>query len=113
MQIAKNIWDLHGHADLKCRLQFTDIERKADDNDAREGKKKQNLHWVRYDVDGEPQVFLIAIQDIHQGEHLYYDYNAFQKEYPTQHLVWKEKHPHPAYACGYIWWRNWWRIGCR
>jgi hypothetical protein len=27
--------------------------------------------------------------------------------------VWKEKHPHPAYACGYIWWRNWWRIGCR
>jgi hypothetical protein len=42
------------------------------------------------------------LSKIHQGEHLYYDYNAFQKEYPTQHLVWKEKHPHPAYACGYI-----------
>ncbi|CAK9193457.1 unnamed protein product [Sphagnum troendelagicum] len=56
---------------LKCRLQFTDIEKKADDDDAREGKKKQNLHWVQYDVDGEPQVFLIAIRDIHQEEHLY------------------------------------------
>jgi hypothetical protein len=48
----------------KCRLQFTDTERKGDD-DAREGKKKQNLRCVRYDVDGEALVFLTAIQDIH------------------------------------------------
>ncbi len=63
------------------------IERKGDDDDAREGKKKQNLRCVQYDVDGEALVFLIAIWDIHQGEHLYYNYNAFQKEYPSQYFV--------------------------
>ncbi|CAK9207221.1 unnamed protein product [Sphagnum troendelagicum] len=56
-------------------------------NHSPEGKKKQNLRCVRYDVDGEARVLLIAIRDIPQGERLYYDYNAFQKEYPTQHFV--------------------------
>lgn len=52
-----------------------------------EGKRKQNLKCVRYNVDGESRVLLIAIKDIAKGERLYYDYNGYEKEYPTEHFV--------------------------
>ncbi|XP_021760679.1 histone-lysine N-methyltransferase ATXR6 [Chenopodium quinoa] len=52
-----------------------------------EGKKKQNLKCVRYDVGGECRVLLIANRDIRKGERLYYDYNGLENEYPTEHFV--------------------------
>ncbi|KAA8540066.1 hypothetical protein F0562_026758 [Nyssa sinensis] len=52
-----------------------------------DGKKKQNVKCVRYDVDGECRVLLIANRDIPKGERLYYDYNGYEHEYPTQHFV--------------------------
>ncbi|KAL7614030.1 hypothetical protein Lser_V15G09585 [Lactuca serriola] len=52
-----------------------------------EGRRKQNLKCVRYDVDGEARVLLVANRDISKGERLYYDYNAYEHEYPTQHFV--------------------------
>ncbi|KMT15966.1 hypothetical protein BVRB_3g051490 [Beta vulgaris subsp. vulgaris] len=52
-----------------------------------EGKKKQNLKCVRYDVAGECRVLLIANRDIRKGERLYYDYNGLENEYPTKHFV--------------------------
>lgn len=54
----------------------------------REGRKKQNVRCVRYNIDGEARAILVAIRDIPKGERLYYDYNAYQTEYPTQHFVW-------------------------
>ncbi|CAI0452529.1 unnamed protein product [Linum tenue] len=56
-------------------------------NHTPEGKRKQNLKCVRYDVDGECRVLLIAIRDIPKGERLYYDYNGYEHEYPTEHFV--------------------------
>ncbi|XP_024991534.1 histone-lysine N-methyltransferase ATXR6 [Cynara cardunculus var. scolymus] len=56
-------------------------------NHTPEGKKKQNLKCVRFDVDGEARVLLIANRDISKGERLYYDYNAYEHEYPTHHFV--------------------------
>lgn len=56
----------------------------------REGRRKQNLRCVRYDISGQSRVLLIAIRDIAKGERLYYDYNAYHKEYPTQHFVWSQ-----------------------
>nr|XP_043625012.1 histone-lysine N-methyltransferase ATXR6-like isoform X2 [Erigeron canadensis] len=56
-------------------------------NHTPEGKKKQNLKCVRYDVNGEARVLLIANRDISKGERLYYDYNAYEHEYPTHHFV--------------------------
>lgn len=53
----------------------------------REGRKKQNVRCVRFNIDGEARVILVAIRDIPKGERLYYDYNAYQTEYPTQHFV--------------------------
>ena len=53
----------------------------------REGRKKQNLKCVRYDVNGECRVLLIANRDISKGERLYYDYNGYEHEYPTEHFV--------------------------
>lgn len=53
----------------------------------REGRKKQNVRCVRYNIDGEARAILVAIRDIPKGERLYYDYNAYQKEYPTHHFV--------------------------
>ncbi|CAM0947456.1 unnamed protein product [Alopecurus aequalis] len=41
-----------------------------------EGRKKQNLKCVRYAVDGECRVLLVANRDISKGERLYYDYNG-------------------------------------
>ncbi|XP_057442743.1 histone-lysine N-methyltransferase ATXR6 [Lotus japonicus] len=56
-------------------------------NHTPEGKKKQNLKCVRFDVDGECRALLIANRDIRKGERLYYDYNGLEHEYPTQHFV--------------------------
>ncbi|XP_027362541.1 histone-lysine N-methyltransferase ATXR6-like isoform X2 [Abrus precatorius] len=56
-------------------------------NHTPEGKKKQNLKCVRFDVGGECRVLLIANRDITKGERLYYDYNGYEHEYPTQHFV--------------------------
>ena len=55
--------------------------------ECREGKKKQNLKCVRFDVNGESRVLLIANRDIPKGERLYYDYNGSEHEYPTEHFV--------------------------
>ncbi|KAK2453135.1 Histone-lysine N-methyltransferase atxr6 [Trifolium repens] len=56
-------------------------------NHTPEGKKKQNLKCVRFNVDGECRVLLIANRDIAKGERLYYDYNGLEHEYPTEHFV--------------------------
>ncbi|KAH7543810.1 hypothetical protein ACOSP7_031403 [Xanthoceras sorbifolium] len=56
-------------------------------NHTMEGKKKQNLKCVRYNVNGECRVLLIANRDIAKGERLYYDYNGYEHEYPTEHFV--------------------------
>lgn len=56
-------------------------------NHTPEGRKKQNLKCVRYDVDGQARVLLVAIRDIAKGERLYYDYNGYEQEYPTHHFV--------------------------
>lgn len=53
----------------------------------RESKKKQNLKCVRYDVNGECCVLLVATRDIAKGERLYYDYNGYEHEYPTHHFI--------------------------
>lgn len=53
----------------------------------RDGRKKQNLKCVRYNVDGECRVLLVACRDIYRGERLYYDYNGYEKEYPTHNFV--------------------------
>ncbi|KAF3336155.1 histone-lysine N-methyltransferase ATXR6-like protein [Carex littledalei] len=56
-------------------------------NHTLDGKKKQNLKCVRFDVDGECRVLLVATRDIRKGERLYYDYNGSEHEYPTHHFV--------------------------
>lgn len=56
-------------------------------NHTQDGRKKQNLKCVRYNVDGECHVLLVATRDIAKGERLYYDYNGYEQEYPTQHFV--------------------------
>ncbi|XP_040377280.1 histone-lysine N-methyltransferase ATXR6-like [Oryza brachyantha] len=56
-------------------------------NHTPDGRKKQNLKCVRYDVDGECRVLLVANRDISKGERLYYDYNGSEHEYPTHHFV--------------------------
>ncbi|XP_042431540.1 probable Histone-lysine N-methyltransferase ATXR5 isoform X2 [Zingiber officinale] len=56
-------------------------------NHTRDGRKKQNLKCVRYNVDGECRVLLVACRDIYRGERLYYDYNGYEKEYPTHNFV--------------------------
>ncbi|KAG6537012.1 hypothetical protein ZIOFF_002090 [Zingiber officinale] len=55
-------------------------------NHTRDGKKKQNLKCVRFSVNGESRVLLIANRDITKGERLYYDYNGSEQEYPTGHF---------------------------
>ncbi|XP_028055718.1 probable Histone-lysine N-methyltransferase ATXR5 [Camellia sinensis] len=56
-------------------------------NHTLKGRKKQNLKWVRYNVNGECQVPLVATCDIAKGERLYYDYNGYEHEYPTHLFV--------------------------
>ncbi|GAV83993.1 PHD domain-containing protein/SET domain-containing protein [Cephalotus follicularis] len=52
-----------------------------------EGRKKQNCKCVRYNVNGECRVLLVATRDIAKGERLYYDYNGYEHEYPTHHFI--------------------------
>ncbi|OIW21836.1 hypothetical protein TanjilG_12887 [Lupinus angustifolius] len=56
-------------------------------NHTPEGKKKQNLKCVRFDVNGECRALLISNRDITKGERLYYNYNGHEHEYPTEHFV--------------------------
>ncbi|KAK2391146.1 putative Histone-lysine N-methyltransferase ATXR5 [Trifolium repens] len=56
-------------------------------NHTPEGRKKQNCKCLRYNVDGESRVFLVATRDIFEGERLYYDYNGYENQYPTHHFV--------------------------
>ncbi|OVA06325.1 SET domain [Macleaya cordata] len=56
-------------------------------NHTPDGRKKQNLKCVRFNVNGESRVLLIANRDIRKGERLYYDYNGHEHEYPTEHFV--------------------------
>uniref|UniRef100_A0A1J3HR49 [histone H3]-lysine(27) N-methyltransferase n=3 Tax=Noccaea caerulescens TaxID=107243 RepID=A0A1J3HR49_NOCCA len=56
-------------------------------NHNRYGKKKQNCKCVRYSIDGECRVLLVATRDIAKGERLYYDYNGYEHEYPTHHFL--------------------------
>ncbi|ESQ40914.1 hypothetical protein EUTSA_v10013971mg [Eutrema salsugineum] len=56
-------------------------------NHNRSGKKKQNCKCVRYSVNGECRVLLVATRDISKGERLYYDYNGYEHEYPTHHFL--------------------------
>lgn len=54
----------------------------------RVAKKKQNCKCVRYSINGECRVLLVATRDISKGERLYYDYNGYEHEYPTHHFLW-------------------------
>ncbi|KAI7725512.1 hypothetical protein M8C21_007054 [Ambrosia artemisiifolia] len=56
-------------------------------NHTPQGKKKQNVKCVRFNVDGEARVLLVANRDISKGERLYYDYNAYENQYPTHHFL--------------------------
>ncbi|KAF8730763.1 hypothetical protein HU200_016626 [Digitaria exilis] len=56
-------------------------------NHTQDGKKKQNVKCVRYDIDGESHVLLVACRDIASGERLYCDYNGCENVYPTHHFV--------------------------
>jgi hypothetical protein len=53
----------------------------------RNGKKKQNVKCVRYDIDGESHVLLVACRDIASGEKLYCDYNEAGYAYPTHNFI--------------------------
>ncbi|KAK4772672.1 hypothetical protein SAY86_014447 [Trapa natans] len=52
-----------------------------------DGKKKQNCKCVRYDVNGECRVLIVATRHIAEGERLYYDYNGQEDAYPTHHFI--------------------------
>lgn len=56
-------------------------------NHTPDGRKKQNLKCVRYNVNGECRVLLVATRDIAKGERLYYDYNGYEHEYPTHNFI--------------------------
>ncbi|GFQ04857.1 probable histone-lysine n-methyltransferase atxr5 [Phtheirospermum japonicum] len=56
-------------------------------NHTPDGRKKQNIKCVRYSVDSECRVLLVAKRDIAKGERLYYDYNGYEHEYPTHNFV--------------------------
>ncbi|KAK8454526.1 hypothetical protein SEVIR_5G470800v4 [Setaria viridis] len=56
-------------------------------NHTPDGKKKQNVKCVRYDIDAESHVLLVACRDIACGEKLYYDYNGYEHAYPTHHFL--------------------------
>ncbi|KAF2571487.1 hypothetical protein F2Q70_00006400, partial [Brassica cretica] len=53
-------------------------------NHNRFGKKKQNCKCVRYSVNGECRVLLVATRDIAKGERLYYDYNGYEHDYTVE-----------------------------
>lgn len=50
--------------------------------------KKQNVHSIRFDIDGQIHVILYAGKNIRRNEVLYYDYNAGGFEgYPTESFI--------------------------
>ncbi|CAL4994852.1 unnamed protein product [Urochloa decumbens] len=56
-------------------------------NHTPEGRKRQNVKCVRYDIDGESHVLLVTCRDIASGEKLYCDYNGKEDAYPTHHFT--------------------------
>ncbi|EYU30396.1 hypothetical protein MIMGU_mgv1a018245mg, partial [Erythranthe guttata] len=56
-------------------------------NHTTKGRKKQNIKCMRYNVDKECVVLLVANHDIAKGERLYYDYNGCEYEYPTNYFI--------------------------
>ncbi|EYU30387.1 hypothetical protein MIMGU_mgv1a026088mg, partial [Erythranthe guttata] len=56
-------------------------------NHTTKGRKKQNINCVRYNVDKECVVFLVANRDIANGESLSYNYNGREYEYPAHYCV--------------------------
>ncbi|XP_066334469.1 probable Histone-lysine N-methyltransferase ATXR5 [Miscanthus floridulus] len=56
-------------------------------NHTPDGKKKKNVKCVRYNIDGESHVLLVACRDIACGDKLYYDYNGYEHAYPTHHFL--------------------------
>ncbi|OQU83959.1 hypothetical protein SORBI_3005G205700, partial [Sorghum bicolor] len=56
-------------------------------NSTPDGKKKQNVKCVRYDIDGESHVLLVACRNIVCGDKLYCNYNGYENAYPTNHFV--------------------------
>ncbi|KAL4505289.1 hypothetical protein ABPG72_016356 [Tetrahymena utriculariae] len=57
-------------------------------NTSKKSMAKQNVHSVRFNINGESRVILYAKKNIKKGELLYYDYNAGGfGEYPTQNFV--------------------------
>ncbi|KAG9131669.1 hypothetical protein Leryth_009419 [Lithospermum erythrorhizon] len=56
-------------------------------NHSMESRKKQNLRCVRFNINGQCRVLLIANRDIAKGERLYYDYNGYEHEYPTHNFL--------------------------
>jgi hypothetical protein len=49
----------------------------------KDGKKKQNVKCVWYDIDGESHILLVAYRDIACGQKLYSDHNGQENAYPT------------------------------
>ncbi|CAH8357433.1 unnamed protein product [Eruca vesicaria subsp. sativa] len=56
-------------------------------NHNRFSKKKLNCKCVRYSINGEVRVLIVATRDIAKGERLYYDYNGYEYQYPTHHFL--------------------------
>ncbi|KAI5676400.1 hypothetical protein M9H77_07350 [Catharanthus roseus] len=56
-------------------------------NHSPESRKKKNLKYVRYNINGECHVLLVATRDIGKGERLYSDYNGDENEYPTHYFI--------------------------
>lgn len=57
---------------------------------------------MRFDVNGECRVLLIASRDIRKGERLYYDYNGYENEYPTEHFVWPHRVQRSVYSTDFV-----------
>uniref|UniRef100_A0A7N0TDW0 SET domain-containing protein n=1 Tax=Kalanchoe fedtschenkoi TaxID=63787 RepID=A0A7N0TDW0_KALFE len=72
-----------------CPDKFGNISRflSGINNFRRESRKKLNCKLVRYNVDGEMRVFIVAIRKIEKGTTLYCDYNAGGYTYPTYNFV--------------------------
>lgn len=57
-------------------------------NTSKKSIAKQNVHSIRFNIDGESRVILYAKKNIKKGDLLYYDYNAGGfGEYPTQDFI--------------------------
>ncbi|KAK8799583.1 hypothetical protein WA158_006131 [Blastocystis sp. Blastoise] len=56
-------------------------------NHKKSSKKQQNVYSMRYAINGEIHLLLLAKRKITKGEVLYYDYNGYKYQYPTDHFV--------------------------